>query len=543
MPRIAQYGESQVDTQVVSSPRARVPRVDTGIAQGVADFATGLGSLGERMDTTAAEEALLGFERDKNNLFFNPESGYFNTQGRNAFDGAKDTSTEMDKLKKTYEDSLGSVRAKQMFSKVADRHVVSGNTDILRHSAKGAQSWEAATLAAQAENSVENAVLYFNDPDKMNQQRAVGEMAIVESSKIKGIGAEATNEQLQTYNSSFSQAAITGAIAHSAAQGQEAFDKYGDTLEGPAKIKMESAIVTKQKTEETQRLASGSIILAEGIVDTHESLEARNDAIRNIPDEKMRGAVRKQVKYISDAQAKADKENAAETYNSAYDGITGNNPTGRKMSPLEVQALDPEGWAKMTPEQKQSINSGKLRVTNQDLFTRLRLLPKKKLAQVDPTAHITELSNTDYNALVRDVRTAQGVASPSETVDSQIGRSRTSQTSSAITQIFGTSAKLSKGAVKLREAKINAFHALVDSEVEHRQSSTGKTLTSTEYTALLNDMTRQVVLEKPWYQSDETLDISEVPAEDIPTLTDYLRDNGVPVTSDNLIKAYEQATQ
>ena len=88
MPKIAQYGEAEVTTQIATSPRARVPRGESFIAQGAADLATGIEAMGVRIDTTEAEEAAVSFEQEKNDLFFNPDSGYFNTRGKNALDGA-----------------------------------------------------------------------------------------------------------------------------------------------------------------------------------------------------------------------------------------------------------------------------------------------------------------------------------------------------------------------------------------------------------------------------------------------------------------------
>ena len=94
MPKVAQYGEPRVQTQIARQPRAdasagnAVFQSNIRAAEGLASVAQAGAQMMQRIDTTSAEEALVAFERDKNNLFFNPESGYFNTQGKNAFDNA-----------------------------------------------------------------------------------------------------------------------------------------------------------------------------------------------------------------------------------------------------------------------------------------------------------------------------------------------------------------------------------------------------------------------------------------------------------------------
>ena len=98
MPKVAQYGDPQVRTQIARQPRAdasagnAVFRSNIQAAQGLASVAEAGAQTMQRIDTTSAEEALVAFEREKNNLFFNPENGYFNTQGKNAYDNAAATS-------------------------------------------------------------------------------------------------------------------------------------------------------------------------------------------------------------------------------------------------------------------------------------------------------------------------------------------------------------------------------------------------------------------------------------------------------------------
>ena len=41
----------------------------------------------QEVDTLNAEDALLSFEREKNTLMFDPDSGYLNSQGKNAMEG------------------------------------------------------------------------------------------------------------------------------------------------------------------------------------------------------------------------------------------------------------------------------------------------------------------------------------------------------------------------------------------------------------------------------------------------------------------------
>ncbi|MCP5058046.1 MAG: hypothetical protein GY937_15175, partial [bacterium] len=226
---------------------------------GVVDIAEAALNIKQRIDTTAAEEALVQFERDKNELFFNPESGYFNTQGRDAYDGAPGTNSVLDDLKKRYSDPLG-VNARVMFDRAADAHLTKSKADIGRHASKGLDAWEVATAQAQIENTIENASLYWNQPDNLRVQSAIGRQSVLDTAQREGVGPKATAERLQTYESSFAKAAVIAATMSSAAEGQDLFDTHSDKLEGPDRVKLENAITVKRDAEKTQADAQQAVI-------------------------------------------------------------------------------------------------------------------------------------------------------------------------------------------------------------------------------------------------------------------------------------------
>ena len=79
---VVRYQPDQVQTQTVSQPRASaaagVAAIQGNIqaAQGLTDLVVAGAEFKQRVDTTSAEEAIVAFEKDKNDLFFNAESGY-----------------------------------------------------------------------------------------------------------------------------------------------------------------------------------------------------------------------------------------------------------------------------------------------------------------------------------------------------------------------------------------------------------------------------------------------------------------------------------
>lgn len=543
MPKVAQYSDQQVLTQVTRQPRAdasagsAVFRSNIQAAQGLASVAQAGVQIKQRVDTTSAEEALVAFERDKNNLFFNPENGYFNTQGKNAYDNANAANDALNKLKKQYGESLNQ-NSKLMFDKSADLHITRSQADIARHSAKGLQAWEVATIRSQVENTVENASLYWNQPDKLAVQNALGRQAVIDAAELEGIGAEATNERLQTYDSSFAKTAITSAISSSAEEGAAMMEKHGARLEGPDKVKLEKDVAAKAKAEKIQSDSQQAIVAGTKLVDTYDSREEVREQVNTIEDPELRKKTMTEAMRQFNLKKQGESEAQAESFESAESHIIEGG------SAETFQATDPEGWERLSTKQKKSIDSGKAIITDWNKFSDLMMLPKEELSKVNPTEHFQDLAPGERSKLISAVKSAGGTGSSKDKIDHQVGRTRSAQTTAAVEQIMGKKSKWNDE----KRNKANSFYDLLDGEVQHREEQKGSSLSSAEFTDVLSDLTREVTIERSAFgidflAPDVEQNVTEIPPENVRTLSKFLRDNGVPVTADNLLKAQRQASQ
>lgn len=543
MPKVATYGPQQVRTNVTRQPRAdasagnAVFSSNVQAAQGLASVGQAVAQMNQRIDTTSAEEALVSFERDKNNLFFNPESGYFNTQGKNAFDNANAANESLNELKKKYGESLGS-NAKSMFDKSADLHITRSQADIAQHSSKGLKSWEVATIRAQVENTVENASLYWNQPDRLAVQNALGRQSVIDAAELEGIGAEATNERLQTYDSSFTKTAIISAISSSAEEGAAMMEKHGARLEGPDKLKLEKDIAAKANAEKIQSDSQQSILAGTRLVDTYDNRKDIQDEVNKIEDPELRKKTLSESMRQFELKLKATDEARVESFENAESHVQEGG------SAETFQAADPEGWERLSAKQKKSIQAGESIITDWNVYSEMMIMPKAKLKNIIPSEHFHQLAPAERGKLISAVKSAGGTGSARDRVDHQIGRTRGAQTTAAIEQIMGKKNKWNDD----KRVKANAFYDLLDGEVEHREKLKDGQLTSKEFTDVLSDLTREVTIERSMFgidflAPDVEQNITEIPPENVRVLSKFLRDNGVPVTAGNLLKAQRQASQ
>lgn len=534
MPKVEQYGGSQISTEVVQGARAKNFQI-AGVgdfAPGVSQLAQGLQQMQERADTAAAEEALVAFEREKNNLFFNPETGYFNTQGRDAMDGAEQMTQSLAELRDRYAQGLKSSRAQAAFSRAAEAHITRGNVDIMRHAQAGAQAWEVATINSRIENTVENASLYWNDPDRLAVQNELGRQSIMDNAQIEGVTGEALNERLQTYESTFASSVITAATTQSSEQGRAMLEEYGERLEGPDRLKMDELIAKRERAEQTERENRFAVTQATALIQQYGDLpDARariNEEINQIEDPEVRRAASREATRQLDIRIKAQGEQRVAIQEEVEDFILMGGTAA------QYAAANPDNWNTMSAQQRRALTNGEGIVTDYEQFYDLLALPQDQLAQLDASQYAHSLAPDDRRRLETAI-----VSARRRSPESQTGRTRAQQITGVVTQLFGSKPRGGYRGTKAQQ--VDLFYSIVDAERQRREDEKGATLTSVEFTAMLNEMTRTVTSEGALW--DTEYELRDIPPEDLQVLTDHLRQNNIPLTGDNLIRAYIQATQ
>jgi hypothetical protein len=539
MPKVAQQVAPTVETEVTRGPQARDLPISafgaSSIGKGIGDLGRGLAQMSDRINTTSAEEAMVKFERAKNELFFNPESGYFNTQGKSAYDLSSDANDSLQKLAREHADGMSNAQARDMFTRVAERHVTSGQADIMRHATKGAEAWEIATIDAQVENTIENAALFRGDDKKLAVQRQLGRQAVLEAAELKGITGDALNEQLQTFEGSFAFATIDAAILDNASDGRKALDKYGDRLEGPDKAKFDAKITAKEQEEQTQSDAQEAVTTANKLVGEHDgNRTAVLESISKLDDD-AQPAVRKEAMYQINQLETAETEERADIYKAAEGFITGGG------SAESFKATQPDQWSKLSLKQQRALEKNEpiendWNVWHDTMSKSDEEIKKMSPDEVERRAMKLDDSHRDkLYTLWRKNRT--GKSSGSDKAKSQVGRTRSTQVKSAVEQLMNKNTRKFNAKNK---ARADQFYALFDSEHENRKNQLDRELTSEEFTDMVNGFTRKVTIEKDFWPDPER-GVEDIPEEHLGELTQFLRDNNVVVTSENLVRAYEQA--
>lgn len=563
MAKIVQYQPNQVQTQVAAKPQAQnVSSAAFGgdIAEGFAAVAKISFDIKQRVDTTSAEEALVNFEREKNKVFFDPDNGYFNTQGRNAYDKSTETTEALNKLKRDYGDKLNP-QARMMFDSVADKHITKSNVDIARHASKGLKAWEVATVESQVENTLENASLYWRDslgplkkddqgriiPTDLDVQLKLGQDHVRQAAQMQGLGPEATAEKLQTYNSSFAGATIAAALQSSAAEGKAAYEKLQTKLEGPDKVKVQTAIEKKEKSEKTQADANAAVLTAGRLVNQYDNREDIINEINKIKDPELRKKTQTETMVQFNQKKTAEKETAAKHYDTAIDFVN------RGGTPMQFQSANPEAWEGMTSKQQNNLLAGKHMTTDQVRFNSVLSLPRSELAKVDPTDYADIFKPSDVSKL----RSAVDKAKKGQSVTSI--QTPAKKIKLVAEQFFGKEKTWANN--KTKSAKVQALMNDAQGIIEAAEEDKGGKLTPSELDKVLSTYSREFAAERSafgfdWLASDLNINLKNAEPEQITELgklTDRLGDTAVketvdfleskdqPVTVENIIKVMRKA--
>lgn len=534
MPRVEQGRQTQL-TQIVQGPRAQAaPASAFGgqVGRGLTQLGQGLQQFQQRADQTSAEEALTEFQRRKNDLFFNPDSGYFNQQGKNAYDGAQAVSQSLEDLKNEFVSGIESDGARQLFTRAADTTITRSNAEIQRHAARGLQAWEVATSKAQVENAVESASLYWGDNEQLNLNRELGRMAVTDAAEREGITGEALAERLQTFNSGFNRAAIESAANTSSEAAEQLLQRIGGDLEPPDRARINNLISRQKQAEETQRRANYAIDTATGLVARYEQRKDIIAEVNKIQDPQLRKQTMAEATRQFDLRQRAEKEAQGDIFEDVERMILDGG------SVEDFKARNPRAWGQLSPKQQRSLTKGEPVKTDFELLSDLLTLPENQLAKVDPSDHFDSLGESDRRSLIRAVKAARNEGSSSDRNQSQVGRSRTAETTAKFEEFFGDR---KRDWSQTDRKKANRLYDHIDAQVRWTEEQLGRPVNSQEYSDILNGSLRSTVIKGTFY--DDKIGLNNVKGSRITAFGDILRDQGVSGTGHNIAVLNELADE
>jgi len=520
MPQIPAVSGPTVQQQVVSQPLARSVDISSGtraLGQAVEGVGQDLFKMRDKQEKAEANSALQSFEQEKNEILFNPDNGYYNTQGRNAVDGLEPAQKKLDETLKRYRDSFENPRIAGIFDAAANARIVRDQQGMLTHSNKGQRVWDLGNAKAELDTSVNNANLYYNDPERLKIQITSAELAVHDAANITG-----TDPKIALVNarSAVVKSAIDGALSRKDYDTAESLREQYDKL----------------LANDTDRVAADKSItaardkqaVAGHVADIYNPVKPLNEMLkeaRQIEDKDQRKSVETQLGNMFTRDEKARNQVTEEMFNDAALKIE----QGQSYADLEIQ--NPALMESLSPSERESLRSVESRrmkrelvVTDESTKNNLLGMTSEQLITTKPSDYVNLLNTKDYSSYIeRRRRAVEG----QENEEDKFGRTKSTALNSTIKQIYGK---------KPDPEQINAFSKFVGDQaaVENVQSMQ-------QYEELLARAASKFVIEKPLWFDDNDATIKKIPAEHLPAIADELRRTSKPVTPENMFFIYKSA--
>src|SRR5699024_5808421 len=325
--------------------------------------------LARMAQEASAESALANADAAVRELLFNPETGYYHSQGEAAYKSLDVTKERITGIQQAYGRELSGASRKAY-----ERAVAKKNQDhfsrVDTHGVKGLRVWRETTTKALVDNQTTWAYHNFNLLDEQvgHENFLAGRGQLVSLLEEQGVDdPEEVKRRLRGYDSEFFSNAITGALNQGYGPAKEVFDKHGDKIQDKdirEKV-LRDLSLAKTREEEMVNSANGNA-LAHQLVQRFDSQADIRDYIVGMPDKDLAARVTPEVLKLHNAYKNAREEASLDSLEIA-DQYFREDPNA---SLGEFIANFPDQWDSLTESQKQDVRTRKVTSTDWTEYNR-----------------------------------------------------------------------------------------------------------------------------------------------------------------------------
>lgn len=197
------YGHQQISPDQISGGAG-----DRLIRQGQIEHKRAM-ELKLSEEETLAKSVDADFSQDLRTLLDDPDTGYYNQRGQNAYQNRADVANQIKDLKTKYlrQFKPGSVSA-QLFTQVAERRVESSLNGLFSHASKEFRRWQDDAYDARIKASIDDAVTGIRDPKLIRQAIATGKAEEIEYAQRHGLDPDSRDIRVLDFTTKLHSAVI-----------------------------------------------------------------------------------------------------------------------------------------------------------------------------------------------------------------------------------------------------------------------------------------------------------------------------------------------
>jgi len=271
MVRVPQYeGPSVRPTPLRTEQSIRAPEAAFGgaTAQAFQQVGKDIGQVASLVDRRLEERgkedaelqawnAYTSASAEQQKLFYQGDTAIYNRRGGNAMGASNEAAVELKRLGDETGKTLTSPHAQQSFQKLWARNQESEMGAVSRHEAGQRREYADQTTAGVLATSQNMATLRYNDPNEVENQIQIGELAIRGNSK--GLPAEQVTAQAQAFRSGVHKAVVLRMATDNPLAANEYYKAHADDFTADDNVALQRTLAPSVKRAEA-RAASESII-------------------------------------------------------------------------------------------------------------------------------------------------------------------------------------------------------------------------------------------------------------------------------------------
>jgi hypothetical protein len=510
------------------------------LGRGLSQAVDNIAEIRGRDMARAARAELAGLEVKLNDLelklIHDPVTGARAKKGRDALGLANQYLPQFDEEAKKLRGAVSNDVVGAAFDELLARRRGSLAEGLTTYSAGEAERYYDTEAKAQIDSFVGLAGKYYDDPKRVEEAKARVEWSINDMAERKGLGPEAREQAVLAGRSAVNRAQIQGLLADGRyAEANKAF--LGAELTAEDRAALDSAVRTGVIRSEARSKADEIIGSGGGVT-------AWREAVKGIEDPDVRAQVKS---YIDEewrdreairTQAERDATNAAANYIDA----------GKEV-PADIWAAVPGSSKSGLRAVKRARDRGEDIATDPNAYDEIY----RGLSSTDPAVRAEwlrrdlrqywgRLDATDREMFTRMQVAAGNPMSPENQKLLTGIQTKAQVVNQALAGMsLPTTSASNKGTGEHEEA--GKFRREVDRRVQAWQLQTGREATVDEVQKIVDGLTIEVAVPGMWTTTDKRLyqlEIADVPASDRRDIEQALRSNGLEVTDDRILEAYQR---
>lgn len=498
----------------------------------------------QKADDIAVQEALAQTVKKRNARMYDPKEGAFTKRGKDSFGVVDQYGTLFNQDLDEIEKGLKTDSQKQMYRKIRSQQSTELDGQLQRHMFSEAKQYEEETTKFGVEAQREDAVLNYQDPEKVQQAIRMQETLLISQAQRNGVPAEVLQVQVADARSKTHAQVINRMLSNKQdLEAKDYFAAYKDGLSGDDVASVEKALREGSVQGESQRQAGDIMSKARG------DLKSSLDAARKIEDPEVQAATVSEIKLRHSENEAIDRDTKERRLHGVINQIT-----------QSKQMPDPVTFARMSPEEKRAavswlehMRKGTQPETSWGDYYDLKTIAsspatREQFLQMNLMEYRPHMADTEFKDIVNlqaDLR--KGNANADKILDGFRSDQSIVNDALASANIDPTPKKGSKDA-----DKVALFRKMVDDEVKKHQDATGKKATNDIIQGIVDNLMVKGITEKGifWDTEKRRFELEsgeqfEIAAKDIPPaeqakIKDALQRRNIPFSEQAMIDLYKR---